>query len=124
VSDLSSDTYEKIGIIGTLVVFGSAIIRWLLSERKEVLKKLKESEERERSTSEKRAADLKQASELLSESGKFIEQSNELVRIALADNTRTLQDNIKALERLERETESLKDKLNEFSRLKVCSSGS
>ena len=116
-ADLGSDTYEKLGIIGTLVVIGGAMVRWLLGDRKSIEKKLAEAEGRERETSQKRSSDLLKASEMLAE-------SSSIIRDSLAENTRSIQENSKELEGLQREFEILQTQLTELARVSKCSTGS
>tara|TARA_R110001592_G_scaffold8912_3_gene48089 strand:+ start:2002 stop:2355 length:354 start_codon:yes stop_codon:yes gene_type:complete len=116
-ADIGSDTYEKLGIIGTLVVIGGAMVRWLLGDRKSIEKKLADAESRERETSQKRSSDLLKASEMLADSSSIIKES-------LAENTRSIHKNSEELKGLQREFEILQTQLNELARVTSCSTGS
>jgi hypothetical protein len=82
---------EKLGTIGLLVVFGGAVIRWLLVDRKEIAQKLQHAEEREREVIEKRADDQIQSSALFAQSQKLVSDE--------------LQENTRAIEKLQEKVE-------------------
>ena len=79
------DTYEKLGIIGTLVALGGAAIRFLLNERKEMVKHIRDNQQCERDFRDSRTAELLQTAELLA-------QSSEVVRDALAEHTQAIEN--------------------------------
>ena len=81
---MSPEITEKLGTIGILVVFGVAVIRWLLVERKELNQKLTHVEKREREVIEQRADDQIQNSALFA-------QSQKLVSDELQENTRAIE---------------------------------
>lgn len=85
---MDAHDWEKLGIIGTLVLSGGSIVKWLLSERKELIASLIACQDRERQLRDKRA------DELLAQA-KVLADSSEVVRDALADVTRSME----ALER-------------------------
>lgn len=114
-ADIGGDTYEKLGIIGTLVVIGGAMVRWLLGDRKSIEKKLSEAEGRERAISEKRSSDLMKASEMLAE-------SSNIIRDSLAENTRSVEKNSEEIQNLQREFEILQKQLFELRKVSECSS--
>jgi len=116
-ADIGGDTYEKLGIIGTLIVIGGAMVRWLLGDRKSIEKKLMEAENRERETSQKRSSDLLKASEMLAESSSIIKDS-------LAENTRSIDKNSEELKGLQREFEILQTQLIELAKVSQCSTKS
>jgi len=116
-ADIGGDTYEKLGIIGTLVVSGGAMVRWLLGDRKSIEQKLADAETRERETSQKRSSDLLKASEMLAESSSIIKDS-------LAENTRSIDKNSEELQGLQREFEILQTQLHELARVSQCSTKS
>ena len=116
-ADIPGDTYEKLGIIGTLVVIGGAVVRWLLGDRKSIENKLLKSEERERLTSEKRTADLTMATEMLRDSSALIKESLAEVTLATDKSTEELQ-------RFQKELEILQNQVNELTRVYKCSTSS
>ena len=86
-----SDSYEKLGIIGTLVALGGAVIRFLLNERKEMAKNIEESQKREREFRDSRTEELLKTAEMMS-------QSDEVIKEALSELTRALENLEKKVE--------------------------
>lgn len=93
------DTYEKLGIIGTLVALGGAAIRFLLNERKEMVQHIRDNQKCERAFRDSRTAELLQTAELMA-------QSSEVVKDALSELSQAIENLEKRVEECSTDSKS------------------
>lgn len=99
--DLSADSIEKLGIVGTLVALGGGIVRFLLGERKGLIADLVTANERDRELRDKRTDELL-------EQAKMMAVANTVIRDALQEVKNASLATESALEELKAAVESVR----------------
>ena len=87
-----SDTYEKLGIIGTLVALGGAAIRFLLNERKDMIAHIRENQKCERAFRDSRTKELLHTAELMAESSSVVRDALDELRDSVSNLERKVEE--------------------------------